>query len=680
MNVRILTKLSSAITGMVLNLAFLLCLATASAGEPYVIDTLHVHIVVRDDNSYLVTEAYGVTFNEQQYGIERNLPLRSRHGNRVVVHDISAGGRSFSTGRSIKSDRMSVTIDDPTVQRNKKVQYKLSYVFDIGDEGQKQMDELHYNMVSGFYVRVKEMTFVIEMPKPFDTSLLSFIHGSNGTIDKTAVEWHVNGTTITGRLKKTNKPYDYIRIILPLPKGYYTTASGRTHRGNLFICLVIALSVAGAGLLLWNFFGRDRITHSDVELHPPQDLTPADAGYIMNGRLYPKDVIALIIYWADNGYLKISEIVKNGFFSSKKGFLLHKLQEMGEEAERYEKVLFDAIFRCGKGNQVTTFALRGLKFSSSLGDTCKEIDHFHGGNFRRAYQRNIRELLHSSFRDFEPKNLIFRSIPLTRIMVGFPTFVCFLAVWFIVSQQEQRFPMFPLREVVFSTLFLSIWCTGVLCFIGAMLSSIIFDLRKGTIIYFVAFMIAFSTFTYIYGTSTDFASMALQNGLVLFIVPGTWLLKILYTVLTIVFFFVTALMSDTLIFTPFTLQVSLAGLLVPLILMFKCRRRTELGLEYMEHLTGFKSFLETAKRGHIYALANRDPQYFYDVLPYAMVLGVTNTWAQKFENVVSQAPEWYKSSTSESSFSASLLVSELSEGFSGLEHSLRKALMLFGGK
>ena len=42
----------------------------------------------------------------------------------------------------------------------------------------------------------------------------------------------------------------------------------------------------------------------------------------------------------------------------------------------------------------------------------------------------------------------------------------------------------------------------------------------------------------------------------------------------------------------------------------------------------------------------QNPQYFYDILPYAYVLGISDKWIKKFETINLQAPNWYDSNTS----------------------------------
>ena len=36
-----------------------------------------------------------------------------------------------------------------------------------------------------------------------------------------------------------------------------------------------------------------------------------------------------------------------------------------------------------------------------------------------------------------------------------------------------------------------------------------------------------------------------------------------------------------------------------------------------------------------------NPNYFYDILPYTYVLGVSDKWIKKFETITMQAPNWY---------------------------------------
>lgn len=53
-------------------------------------------------------------------------------------------------------------------------------------------------------------------------------------------------------------------------------------------------------------------------------------------------------------------------------------------------------------------------------------------------------------------------------------------------------------------------------------------------------------------------------------------------------------------------------------------------------------FLETAEKEKLEQLVFEDPKYFYDILPYAYVLGVSDKWIKKFESIAVAPPQWYR--------------------------------------
>lgn len=82
-------------------------------------------------------------------------------------------------------------------------------------------------------------------------------------------------------------------------------------------------------------------------------------------------------------------------------------------------------------------------------------------------------------------------------------------------------------------------------------------------------------------------------------------------------------------------------LAVSFIFSFFVRRRTEEGFINLQKIQGFKMFLETAEKERLETLVDENPEYFYDILPYAYVLGVSDKWIKKFENIAIEQPNWY---------------------------------------
>lgn len=63
------------------------------------------------------------------------------------------------------------------------------------------------------------------------------------------------------------------------------------------------------------------------------------------------------------------------------------------------------------------------------------------------------------------------------------------------------------------------------------------------------------------------------------------------------------------------------------------------------HLVGFRKFIETAEKDRLQMLVDQNPEYFYDVLPYAMIFGLTDKWTNLFSDIEIKPVSWYSSSS-----------------------------------
>lgn len=66
------------------------------------------------------------------------------------------------------------------------------------------------------------------------------------------------------------------------------------------------------------------------------------------------------------------------------------------------------------------------------------------------------------------------------------------------------------------------------------------------------------------------------------------------------------------------------------------KKNTYFGDEIISKIKGFKSYLEKVEKDKLDALVLENPNYFYDILPYAYVLGVSKKWVDKFETEVEE--------------------------------------------
>lgn len=68
--------------------------------------------------------------------------------------------------------------------------------------------------------------------------------------------------------------------------------------------------------------------------------------------------------------------------------------------------------------------------------------------------------------------------------------------------------------------------------------------------------------------------------------------------------------------------------------------RTEQYTQTLGEILGFKDFILVTEEDKIKFMLEENPDLYYKVLPYAQVLGITDEWEKKFENILLQPPAW----------------------------------------
>ena len=86
----------------------------------------------------------------------------------------------------------------------------------------------------------------------------------------------------------------------------------------------------------------------------------------------------------------------------------------------------------------------------------------------------------------------------------------------------------------------------------------------------------------------------------------------------------------------------LIGLIISSICYKNLVKKSKLGQKIMAELLGLKKFIEVAEKHRLESLVEENPNYFYDILPYAYILGVSEKWINKLEQIIPVSSEWYR--------------------------------------
>ncbi len=86
------------------------------------------------------------------------------------------------------------------------------------------------------------------------------------------------------------------------------------------------------------------------------------------------------------------------------------------------------------------------------------------------------------------------------------------------------------------------------------------------------------------------------------------------------------------------------------------RKRNNNAQMIYEEILGFKMFLETAEDKELVCLYKENPNYFYEMLPYAYALNLENEWLARNQNIELAQPIWF---SSENTFSNDTIKSSI---------------------
>lgn len=134
--------------------------------------------------------------------------------------------------------------------------------------------------------------------------------------------------------------------------------------------------------------------------------------------------------------------------------------------------------------------------------------------------------------------------------------------------------------------------------------------------------------------------------------------------------------------TLITVICGMVSALVTLAISGKIKSKTEYGMEIYGRILGFKRFLETAEKRKLEMLLEENPSYFYNILPYTIVLGVSDIWADKFKDLVVEPPQWYGGSSVGDAFVLGMFMGSFNNSLSVFNDTMLsapKAPSNFGG-
>lgn len=561
--------------GVLFCLAFCLLLSSRNVSAdgiyPYEISSYHVNMSVTKQNVYHIEETIQVYFNNSRHGIYRDIPLinqvsradGSKGMTRAKLQNVSCHGDSYSTSRSGKNYRLKIGDEDQMILGEKT--YVISYDYVMKKDILEGADEFYYNVIgTGWDTTIQNVTFSIEMPDAVDGSKLGMSYGSPGSVLTDGLRYGLAGNLIEGELDPSIilEPGEGVTVRLELPDGYFV--EHKEIPWSAYLTIVIAIIGMAIAFGLWWRFGRDDPVVDVVGFHPPSALNSLETALAYKGEVDSEDVVSLVVYLAQKGYIEIQEGAKSGLFT-----LVKKKEYDGNN--EVERIFMQGLF--AKGDTV-----RKKDLQNSFYRTCNKIVG------KMNSKRNQKILFH--------ENSINKHWILYLL-----TIIMFYAALYQPLLENGSGNSSDIVQRIFVPLLL-----GGLFVLG-------------------------------------FKMLFRPSKLIKRLIPFAFCMCFILNCVLILW--ETFLYMENI----YCFSCGFCVVASAVIMFFDeyLPKRTRYGTEVLGHIRGFKTFLETAEKERLEAMVEEDPEYFYNILPYTYVLGVSDKWMKKFESIVVEPPQWYAS-------------------------------------
>lgn len=580
-----------------------------NSNSEYTLNSYDINIIVNENNTLNITEKIGAYFNVKKHGIFRKIPIRNEvtrldgttSRNRAKISDIKVSDNySLSTENGYKVIKIGDANYTLTGQKN----YEISYLYNLGRDTGKEYDELYFNLIGDEWdTSISNITFTITMPKKFDSSKLGFSSGTVGSTDSSKITYNVDGNIISGKYNGTLGSGEALTVRLELPEGYFSNA-GINMSPMYYLMFIVPIIGLLISFILWKKYGKDEQVIETVEFYPPQGFNSLEIGFLYKGNAEDKDVISLLIYLANKGYIKITE--DKSLLSTENDFIITKLKEY-DGSNVNEKIFLTGLF---ENNDSVDLA------------KAKEIMNQAKANGEKISFLQAMELA----TDRTEK----KSVTKDDLYYNFDRTI--LEITLNINDEKNKHLIFEKNTKMKSVL--------VILFIIATLITVI---SIPTLEYAGVDELGMTLFICAFFTPVFAAGIFGKAPIVIRIF---WLASAFFWLGVILFFaFSTPLPIAIAIQDDYHYLIGLIfGIIcvVGMVLLFKAMpKRTKYGNEILGKIKGFKKFLETAEKQKLEAMVMETPTYFYDILPFAYVLGVSDKWIEKFETISLQAPNWY---------------------------------------
>ncbi|MBS1853042.1 MAG: DUF2207 domain-containing protein [Acidobacteria bacterium] len=351
-------------------------LSTPAFARNWYISDYSDNITILQDGASLVRERITLVFSGEFHGIHRTIPVEypgPNGTNYTLFLDVT--GVTDESGTKLKYESKTsggfrdLKIFIPgavdatrTVVITYKVRNGIRYFADH--------DEFYWNVTGNDWpVPIDHASAYVSFPTAAAGSLRAqAFTGAYGSAARDATA-EVNGASVSFETSNPLPMRGGMTIDVFIPKGILAEPGAFTRLlwflgSNLIVFL--PLVTLGVMYALWHSKGRDPDPGRSVApmYEPPPDISPAEAGTLMDDKIDPRDITSTLVDLAVRGYIKIEETNETTLLVfHNKDYVFHLLKPVTEwqGLTPHERVMLQNIFEGGQETRLSSLKNRFYK-------------------------------------------------------------------------------------------------------------------------------------------------------------------------------------------------------------------------------------------------------------------------------------------------------------------------------
>jgi len=378
----------------VLLLSLATAAAPAAAQRSFVIERFAATIRVEPSGDLDITETISPRFSGSWNGIIRSIPVQYRTPQGFnwtlgvsLVGVTDPSGQPLRTETTRERHYIKYKIWIPGAQdatRTLVLHYRASNGLRFFDDH----DELYWNVTGDEWdVPIESASATIELPAGAQGVRAIAFNGAYGSVARDA-QVAVAGASIRITLPHQLEFHEGLTAVVGWNKGLVAEPTAVQRVGGFLRTnwpLLVPLLVFLVAFLSWRRRGRDpRLRPIAVQYDPPEGLTPAEAGTLIDESADLRDITATMVDLAVRGYLKFEERDERHLHGliGKLEYVLHRLRPPAEWSglKGHERKVLEGLFEDGA---------ESVKLSDLQNEFYRQIPGINSDLFDQLVQRGF---------------------------------------------------------------------------------------------------------------------------------------------------------------------------------------------------------------------------------------------------------------------------------------------------